>query len=137
MNSKLLELLNKLDAMIPNHCDIQCLFRGQIRDWPIKPKAGRDEFSITDEHGRPVDDHGIFFDNFIPRSKRFGLDTKNEWDLYAIAQHHGLATRLVDWSTNPLVAIFFACNSEIDVDGVLHVWRPVRVPVINTDCKIR
>ncbi len=40
-----------------------------------------------------------------------------DFDILAKMQHYGLPTRLLDFSINPLVALYFACESKISKNG--------------------
>ncbi len=45
-------------------------------------------------------------------------------DVYFLAQHHGMPTRLLDWTTNPLAALFFTAAGAPDQDGALYMLNP-------------
>ncbi len=98
------------------------LFRGQAdNSWPLIPKAGRPEFDF--QNGSDWSMFCIWRDRAISYEN---LPT-NDLECLAIAQHHGLATRLLDWSNNPLIATYFACKEQPEKDAAINLFFPRNV----------
>jgi hypothetical protein len=48
-------------------------------------------------------------------------------EIYFSAQYYGTPTRLLDWSTNPLAALFFACDGAEEHDGYVYAMDARKV----------
>lgn len=102
--------------------DERVIFRGQTteKDWPLVPSVGRDmdrskvlwrEKEILEEFKR----ESIPYIDIVP-------DNDNNWQWLALAQHNRLPTRLLDWSKNPLVALWFAVKDPAKDNQPGVVW---------------
>ncbi|MEQ1930868.1 MAG: FRG domain-containing protein [Parvularculaceae bacterium] len=87
-----------------------CLFRGQTQPWPLLPKIARlnPRNDVTRDERSMIDDFRRHVGDFVVRSP------ENDWDLLSLAQHHGMATRLLDWTTNALAALWFAVEKPAE-----------------------
>jgi hypothetical protein len=97
------------------------LYRGHREtDWLLLPKIGRDEY-ITASF---LDTEKEILDEFRRMAIQHNNDIKEytSWDLIALAQHHGLPTRLLDWTSNPLAALWFAFHKEDNKTGERCIW---------------
>lgn len=90
-------------------------YRGQ-RDasWKIQPSIQRDSGWVKHEQ----DMLSRFRQRAISRVSRVPV---SEWEWVCLAQHHRLPTRLLDWTENPLIGLYFAAdpapNGEPETDA--------------------
>jgi hypothetical protein len=111
------DLASYIKALSPLHP--LAMYRGQGSDRPLLPSIGR-----YPEVVRGYQNWRVFHDDLIEEFLRLGRPhfptyPKSAVEAWVLAQHHGVPTRLLDTTTNPLKALFFAVDN-LDDDGV--VW---------------
>ncbi len=100
----------------------------------FEEKDGHNILQILQENPKHMKEfYKEFYDhekNLLQRFKRDAYPIVQrmltDWEAITLGQHHGLPTRLLDWTSNPLVALFNAVNDEKNENknGVIFAYRP-------------
>lgn len=116
--SEYLEIVNVLSQV--KHEDFvngEIIYRGMAnKNWKVLPYLGRDkDLSEGQEYN--------LVKNLLSLRPEAFVDLKSNFEILTKMQHYELPTRLLDFTTNPLIALFFACNelaNEQDARIVCH-----------------
>uniref|UniRef100_A9A7J9 FRG domain protein n=1 Tax=Methanococcus maripaludis (strain C6 / ATCC BAA-1332) TaxID=444158 RepID=A9A7J9_METM6 len=102
------------------------VYRGQKnRKWKLEPaifrKNEKKQFNY-DYKNKEKEFYMLFAEHNHPDFEK----QKTIFDKLALMQHYSVPTRLLDWTKNPLVALYFAAETdpENDSDGAVFVHAP-------------
>ena len=107
--------------------DSSTIYRGVSNiSYKLLPKVGREKtlknyneenlYNVLDDYEQSI------LEEFQKYAIPFVQKTpESPWEWWAIAQHYGLPTRFLDWTKNPLVALYFAIeNCSLEEDAVVY-----------------
>ncbi len=101
-------------------------YRGQANyRWSLQSQVARNRGFLESE----LDMLKQFRQDASPRVRERPLST---WEWIFLAQHYGLPTRLLDWTENPMIGLYFAAQDDQagenePVDGTLFELDPARL----------
>ena len=94
------------------------VFRGQRKDYKLLPSISRNNIPQNIlHHERELIDK--FKKEAVPC---LHLLPNSEWDWLVVAQHHGLPTRLLDWTYNIHIGLWFALDGSEKLGSNPEVW---------------
>ncbi len=120
-------LLSEIEEFFPEGSRGSVYFRGQVRfKWKLLPSAGRRwDWAHKSLDGFTVQEERELLHRFRRLAQAYTpRPSLSEWEALFLGRHHGLPVRLLDWTSNPLVALYNAVAGYFNKDAAL--WGCIR-----------
>ena len=107
------------DAICPHF-----VFRGvSNHEYGLKSKVGRSLEKYSSRKDFIIREETLLELFKSKATAHTGMQQLSDWQWICLAQHYGLSTRLLDWTENPLVAMYFASLGNDHLDGAIYSWH--------------
>ena len=106
--SEYIMIVSLLSSTVENdsYLNRTVIYRGMSNeDWELEPSLSR-----CMNHDYSLEYNLV--NNFIVTAPSEFSDLKTSFEILSKMQHYGLPTRLLDFTRNPLIALFFACDDN-------------------------
>jgi hypothetical protein len=117
-----IKTFTELHEIIEHYDARTVIYRGvKSVKYPLIPKIGRivPPDSVRSREANEREILRLFKEQALPY---LDFMPANDWDWLALGQQHGLPTRLLDWTANPLVACYFAVEEQSNDDSVIYAY---------------
>jgi FRG domain-containing protein len=110
-------------------------FRGQTKPWPPYTSLTRLLLSGGDDQLEPIKAQLGRLDGFMQLHPELQKIVEDRNAFFSVAQHYGLPTHYLDFTTEPAIAGFFACDTQnpepgsdsciycLNTDDIREAWK--------------
>ena len=130
MNESWINFLTEIDKIIKEFeqdgCDIVC-FRGHSnKDWDLEPTlfVHQKKYNKNLKQIKNIE-NSLYFD-FVTNAGTLLNSYSTDWEILFLMRHHGVPTRILDWTENFGTALFFALSGQ-DNSPTIYILDPYKL----------